>query len=531
MSAGRAADTAPGTAVTATARPGMIGSSEPQAAPRAAAGARPTITGAAVPGSAAGLTVAAARRWLWRAVLAATGGLTVTGALPRGGCVVVANHSSHADTAALLAAIDARHRPRFVAAADYWSGLRGAVSRALGAAVPVRRTGGGSADLAGCAALLAAGRAVVVYPEGTRGDGAPGLFHTGAFRLAAAADVPAVPVGLAGTAELLPQHGRLRRRPVAVRIGTPVAVGWGGAAPASSARTGDPAAMDTTIPAATIPTATIPAATIRAGTIPAGTHAAATIRAGTIPATTNQASGCSAPPDPAVRPRTAVAPADVTLLTAPSAPALPDSAVAAVARAAVARLAASPAPVADSRWRVQVSRVARGRPGIGVVAAWAFAEAVWWPLVPELILFALLPAAPRTGWRLVPAAVLASMAGGICTLALGAGAPSAPLVTDRMRAEVHAQVATEGAAAVRHQPPSGIPFTVYAAEAGRAGGEPLPFLREATTHRGTRIALVGAGCALLGAAVRRARHLYAAVLVGGVALFAVGFALVVAYWS
>ncbi len=190
--------------------------------------------GVADPGPGAGLTAAAARRWLWRAVLAATGGLTVSGALPRGGCVVVANHSSHADTAALLAAIDARHRPRFVAAADYWSGPRGMVSRALGAAVPVRRTGGGSADLAGCAALLAAGRAVVVYPEGTRGDGPPGRFHAGAFRLATAAGVPVVPVGIAGTAELLPRHGRLRRRPVAVRIGTPVAAGT--EAPASADR-------------------------------------------------------------------------------------------------------------------------------------------------------------------------------------------------------------------------------------------------------------------------------------------------------
>jgi 1-acyl-sn-glycerol-3-phosphate acyltransferase len=423
--------------------------------------ARTTITGGQTPGpdGVRGRIASAARRWLWRSVLAVTGGLTVTGALPRGGCVVVANHSSHADTAALLAAIDSRHRPRFVAAADYWSGLRGKISRALGAAVPVRRTGGGSADLAGCAELLAAGQAVVVYPEGTRGDGEPGRFHAGAFRLAAAAGVPVVPVGIAGTAQLLPKHGRLHRRPVAVRIGTPMIT-------------------DPDTPAMTA----------------AGTPVA----------------GCTAASAPSVSSGTPVAPA---------------------CRAEVARLAAPSAPVADSRWRVRASRIARGRVGITAVAAWAFAEAVYWPLVPELILFALLLAAPRAGMKLIPAAVLASMAGGLCTLALGAGAPSAPLVTDRMRATVHIQTAAEGAEAVRHQPLSGIPFKVYAAEAGRAGVAPLPFLREATIHRGARIALVGAGCALAGAALRRARHLYPAVVVGGTALFAVGFSLVVATWS
>jgi 1-acyl-sn-glycerol-3-phosphate acyltransferase len=167
---------------------------------------------------------AVARHLLWRLVLALTGGLTVLGSLPRGGCVVVANHSSHADTAALLAALDARHAPRVAAAADYWfaGGWRPAVCRALAAAFPVRRTGGGNTDMAAAVALLRVGRSVVVYPEGTRGGGAPARFHSGAFRLAAAAGVPVVPVGIAGTADLLPKHGRLRRGRVTVRIGPPV---------------------------------------------------------------------------------------------------------------------------------------------------------------------------------------------------------------------------------------------------------------------------------------------------------------------
>jgi 1-acyl-sn-glycerol-3-phosphate acyltransferase len=92
--------------------------------------------------------------------------------------------------------------------------------------VPVRRSGGGSADLAAAARLLAAGRDVIVYAEGTRSrDGEIGEFHRGAARLAAAACVPLVPVGITGTRMLLPPGGtvaRLRRTAVTVRIGVPV---------------------------------------------------------------------------------------------------------------------------------------------------------------------------------------------------------------------------------------------------------------------------------------------------------------------
>jgi len=175
---------------------------------------------------------AVARRALWRTVLTLTGGLRVHGAaaLPAGPCVIVANHRSHADTAALIAALPARRRPAVAAAADYWfrGALRPGVCRALCAAFPVRRTGGGSADLAAAAGLLAAGRDVIVYPEGSRSrDGQAGAFHRGAACLAAAAGVPLVPAGISGTGTLLPPAaaGRRRRRAaVTVRIGAPLIV-------------------------------------------------------------------------------------------------------------------------------------------------------------------------------------------------------------------------------------------------------------------------------------------------------------------
>jgi len=186
---------------------------------------------------------AAARKALWRTVLTVTGGLRVRGVprLPDGPCVIVANHNSHADTAALIAALPAGRRPAVAAAADYWfaatpPGRRGVLCaarlrpwacQALCGAFPVRRGGGGTADLEAAAArLLAAGRDVVIYPEGSRSpDGSVGEFRHGAARVAAASGRPLVPVAITGTRELLPASKaglRRRRGVVTVRVGVPV---------------------------------------------------------------------------------------------------------------------------------------------------------------------------------------------------------------------------------------------------------------------------------------------------------------------
>lgn len=162
-------------------------------------------------------------------MLAAFGGLAVAGERPEGPCVVVANHNSHADTPALLAALPTRKPVAVAAAADYWFSrpLRSLACRTLVGAFPVRRGGGGSADLAEAGAVLAAGGIVVVYPEGTRSrNGDLAEFRCGAAWLAAWAGVPLVPAAITGTRTVLPAGGagRVRRERVHVRFGEPVPV-------------------------------------------------------------------------------------------------------------------------------------------------------------------------------------------------------------------------------------------------------------------------------------------------------------------
>lgn len=168
------------------------------------------------------------RHWLWRIVCAVSGGLTVTGGWnTKGGCIVVANHASHADTAVLLAALPTSARPVFGAAADYWFDVpvRRFIATSLAGILPVRRSGGGSYEalLAAAAPALKAGRTVVIYPEGTRSkDGTIGEFRSGAIRLARDCGVPIVPVAVLGTANVLPKDGKFSPAPMQVRIGEPV---------------------------------------------------------------------------------------------------------------------------------------------------------------------------------------------------------------------------------------------------------------------------------------------------------------------
>lgn len=168
------------------------------------------------------------RRLLWQLVTYLAGGLTVTGTPPRGPGIVVANHTSHADTAILFAALPARRRPFAVAAGDYWYSRwwRRVTARTIVSTIPVQRSTGQDAYTALLEAVrprVARGDLVVLFPEGTRTTtGEVGAFKTGAVRLATDLGVPLYPAAVKGVARVLPKHGPFRPHPMEVVFGSPV---------------------------------------------------------------------------------------------------------------------------------------------------------------------------------------------------------------------------------------------------------------------------------------------------------------------
>jgi 1-acyl-sn-glycerol-3-phosphate acyltransferase len=67
------------------------------------------------------------------------------------------------------------------------------------------------------------GVSVLVFPEGGRSPAALEEFKQGAAYIAIKAGVPAVPVGIAGTREILPMDSLLPSRgPVTLRVGQPI---------------------------------------------------------------------------------------------------------------------------------------------------------------------------------------------------------------------------------------------------------------------------------------------------------------------
>jgi 1-acyl-sn-glycerol-3-phosphate acyltransferase len=172
------------------------------------------------------LTVGNGLRLIWRPTVEGLEHVPSTG-----GAILASNHLSVADEL-LLGAVVPRHLA-FWAKAEYFTGtgFRGRLTRfvvgGLGA-IPVERAGGRAALSAFDAAIpaLKAGDLVAVYPEGTRSpDGRLYRGRTGVARLALAAGVPIIPVGVLGTDKIQPIGARMPRLVpgrITIRFGKPI---------------------------------------------------------------------------------------------------------------------------------------------------------------------------------------------------------------------------------------------------------------------------------------------------------------------
>lgn len=152
--------------------------------------------------------------------------------IPNGGAILAVNHVSNFDPLVMShVVVEAGRWPYFLAKASLFSTpVLGAVVRAA-QQIPVHRDSR-SADeaLTAARAAIAAGRLIIVYPEGTvtaDPHGWPMTAKTGAARLALETGCPLIPAGQWGAQAILGMKKitapRLIPRPtISVRVGAPV---------------------------------------------------------------------------------------------------------------------------------------------------------------------------------------------------------------------------------------------------------------------------------------------------------------------
>ncbi len=153
----------------------------------------------------------------------------------RGPFLLVSNHRSYFDVAALALVVQGSGRPtRFLGKQELFDApVVGHIARALGG-IPVARAGNAAAALRPAERVLRAGEGVVLLPQGTIPRGRA-FFEpvlkgkTGAARLAASTGAPVVPVGIWNSEAVWPRSATIPRvtnvlspPTVRVRVGPPV---------------------------------------------------------------------------------------------------------------------------------------------------------------------------------------------------------------------------------------------------------------------------------------------------------------------
>jgi 1-acyl-sn-glycerol-3-phosphate acyltransferase len=148
--------------------------------------------------------------------------------IPESGAYIIAPiHRSYIDTP--IAACVTRRRVRFMAKDTMWKKRWFGWLIATMGAFPVHRGTADRESFKRAIAVLDDGEPLVLFPEGERKDGPTVLpLFDGAAFVAARAGVPIVPVGIGGSARVLPRSSKLiYPRKVHVVIGPPITIPTG----------------------------------------------------------------------------------------------------------------------------------------------------------------------------------------------------------------------------------------------------------------------------------------------------------------
>ncbi|MFO0875635.1 MAG: lysophospholipid acyltransferase family protein [Phycisphaerales bacterium] len=160
--------------------------------------------------------------------------------VPREGpAIFVSNHQSFLDPMINGAAVADRQLTPIARESLFRFRPFGWLIRSYGA-IPIRDDSGDAGAMRAALSELAAGRCVLIYPEGSRSpDGSIGAFKRGVGLLIRRAKVAVVPMALDGASDVWPPGRRLPRLGgrVAVKVGPPIA-------PDDLLRDGPDAALD-----------------------------------------------------------------------------------------------------------------------------------------------------------------------------------------------------------------------------------------------------------------------------------------------
>ena len=140
------------------------------------------------------------------------------------------------------------------------------------------------------------------------------------------------------------------------------------------------------------------------------------------------------------------------------------------------------------------------------MAVCAVAEAIVWPIIPDVLLGLLVIAQPPRVAKTLTAAIVGSAVGAALLWGLASTSPTEaervlphlPLAFEADVVSVRERIAQDGTFAFVRQPISGIPFKVWAIVGATSGLPPMPALAIVVLARAVRMSLVALVAAVLG---------------------------------